>query len=135
MHLIVCIDQRDGMLFNCRRLSSDKVLTQRILQMTQGSTLWMSSYSAKLFSGFEGSIHVAEDYLACARNGAYCFAEDADLLGVKDKLESVTLFLWNRSYPADKYFSRQLLDNLHLVHTEDFPGNSHETITLERYEA
>lgn len=135
MHLIVCIDQRDGMLFNCRRLSSDKVLTQRILQMTQGSTLWMSSYSAKLFSGFEGSIHVAQDCLHRAQPGEFCFAEDADILPVKEYLESVTLFHWNRNYPADLYFPRELLKNMRLVHTEEFPGNSHETITLERYEA
>ena len=133
MHLIVCIDQRDGMLFNCRRLSSDRILIQRILQMTQGSTLWMSSYSAKLFSGFEGSIHVAEDYLACAQNGAYCFAEDADLLGVKDKLESVTLFHWNRSYPATVRFPRELLKGMNLAETEEFTGSSHEIITMERY--
>ena len=49
MHLIVCVDDRDGMSFCGRRLSRDRELIAHILKLTAGRKLWMSAYSAKMF--------------------------------------------------------------------------------------
>ena len=49
MNLIVCIDDRGGMLFNRRRQSSDRYVTERILDMARDGRLLVNSYTAKLF--------------------------------------------------------------------------------------
>ena len=38
MRVIVAVDDRNGMLFHNRRQSQDRVLRERILSMTQGSS-------------------------------------------------------------------------------------------------
>lgn len=129
MHLILCIDQRDGMSFCGRRLSSDIRLTEYILQLAAGNKLWMNGYSAKLFPA---AITVDEDFLQKAAEGEYCFAENTPLEGITD-LESVTLCHWNRSYPFTQVFPRSLIADMRLLHSEHFPGKSHELITVERY--
>ena len=132
MHLIVCIDDRDGMSFCGRRLSRDAALTAHILELTKGSRLWMTADSAKLFPN--GTVIVDDHCLQLAGEGEFCFAEvkvDAD---IQHKLESVYLYHWNRAYPSTTKFPRELLMHMHLVQSEDFPGNSHEIITLEKYE-
>ena len=130
MHLILCIDQRDGMSFCGRRLSSDIRLTEYILQLAAGSKLWMNEYSANLFPA--AVITTDEDFLQKAAEGEYCFAENTPLEGITD-LEAVTLCHWNRSYPFTQAFPRSLIADMCLTHTEHFHGNSHELITVERY--
>ncbi len=47
MIIMICLDDRGGMLFNKRRQSQDVLLRQQILTETAGGRLWMNSYSAK----------------------------------------------------------------------------------------
>lgn len=131
MHLICCIDDRDGLSFCGRRLSQDIELCAHMLRLTQGSTLWMSEYSAKLFAG--SSILTDTDFQHKAGEGEYCFLETAPLLDTYENLESVILYHWNRSYPSTVKFPRKLLESMHLDETEEFPGSSHERITMERF--
>lgn len=131
MHLILCVDDRDGLSFCGRRLSRDSRVSEHILTLTQGHNLWMHPYSAKLFPG--ASILTDEDFQHKAEQGDYCFLEITPLLEKYENLESVTLYYWNRAYPATAKFDRGILAPMRLTHTEDFHGNSHETITLERY--
>ena len=90
----------------------------------------MNAYSATLFT--PADVIVDHDFLNKAANGDYCFLENTPLLDATN-VESVTLCHWNRHYPATKRFPRALLDGMHLVSTIDFPGKSHEKITIERY--
>ena len=131
MHLILCVDNRDGLSFCGRRLSRDRRLCEQILQLTTGSTLWMSAYSEPLFPG--ASVRVDEDFQHRAGKGEYCFLEVTPLLDAYNDLESVILYHWNRDYPATTKFPRTLLDAMHLAYSEEFPGSSHEMITMERY--
>lgn len=57
---IVCLDQEDGLLFNGRRQSRDRVVTEKILSMTEGKPLWMSAYSRRIFPE-DAPVCVAED--------------------------------------------------------------------------
>ena len=132
MHLIVCLEEHDGLHFGGRRLSSDRLVTEHILRMSGGHNLWMNAYSAKLFSGAE--VCVAEDFLEKAAIEDYCFLENSTMDGYTDKIRSVTVYRWNRRYPATVRFPVEILKSRQLVHTEDFPGNSHEIITVERYD-
>ena len=51
MKIIVCVDNQNGMMFNHRRQSQDRVLRKRILELTGGKKLWMNAYSQKQFTG------------------------------------------------------------------------------------
>ena len=46
MTLIVCIDDKKGMMFGNKRQSRDGVLTEQIIALTEGKRLVLSSYSA-----------------------------------------------------------------------------------------
>lgn len=131
MHLIFCVDERDGLSFCGRRLSQDRNLCQHMLTLTAGSRLWVHPYSAKLFP--EGSVLVDETYIEQAKTGDYCFVEKGPFPASWGDVHSVTLYHWNRAYPSTERFSRSLLENMHLETTEEFPGNSHEKITMERF--
>ena len=49
MKIIVCVDNQNGMMFNHRRQSQDRVLRKRIMELTGGKKLWMNAYSQKQF--------------------------------------------------------------------------------------
>ena len=45
----------------------------------------------------------------------------------------VYLYKWNRKYPSDVKFPKDMLNDFKLEGSTDFEGNSHEKITEERY--
>ena len=132
MILIVCIDNKNGMLFNRRRQSQDRILRARILQLTTQSRLWMNAYSAKQFDISAPQICVAEDFLSQAAPGEYCFLENPVPSNLLEQTEQVILYRWNRDYPADVYFTLDL-SGFQLRQTTDFAGSSHKKITEEIY--
>lgn len=131
MHLILCIDERDGLSFCGRRLSRDSRLIDHMLTLTEGHTLWVHPYSEKLFP--QGTVTVDEQFQAKAGQGDYCFVETVPLEILSENWESVTLYCWNRAYPATVKFDRKILTAFRLSHKEEFSGNSHEILTMERY--
>ncbi len=132
MNIIVCLDDKNGIQFNKRRLSRDSVLCDRILAMTKDATLWMNAYSAKLFSS--DSIKVDEQFLDSAGSGDYCFVEDDAFLPFSGQFETVIVYRWNRLYPSDVKIDTDFLSEMKLVGSVDFKGSSHERITEEIYE-
>ncbi len=134
MIVMVCVDDKMGMMFNKRRQSQDRVLRQRMLELAGDKKLWMNSYSRRQFSEGEAShIAVAEAGFQNIQPGESCFLEEEDPAKYKDQIEVLILFRWNRSYPADLYCTLDL-SGWKLMGTEDFAGYSHEKITEERYE-
>lgn len=131
MILIVCMDDQNGMAFNHRRQSQDRVLIERIEGLTADNNLRMAPYSQKLFSS--SNILADDDYLSKAGIDDYCFVEREDVKPHKDKTQKVIVFRWNRHYPSDLKFGIDL-SNWHLVSTEEFPGSSHLKIAMEVYE-
>ena len=131
MHVIVCVDNQMGMQFHHRRQSRDSALMDRLLKMTQGRQLLISPISQKLFSDFPNLI-VSEDFLSQAGPEDFCFVEDRALENFEDQIQSLILCKWNRDYPADLFLSLDLTA-FHLTETTEFPGTSHEKITIEVY--
>ncbi len=122
-----------GLRFNHRRQSQDSALRKRILQKTSGRALWMNHYSAGQFQAEAAdNIRVDEHYLDMAHSGDYCFAEDAEASAAAPKAESLTLYRWNRHYPADEKL-RIDLSRWKLISSCNFAGTSHEKITEEVY--
>ena len=133
MIVMLCVDDKNGMLFNRRRQSKDRVLQQHVLALDGSRRLFMSPYSRKQFTDTgSAEIIVDEAYLEKAEAGDYCFAEDGDVVSHADRIEKIILFRWNRNYPADTFFTLDLSGYI-LEKTEDFAGNSHEKITKEIY--
>ena len=130
MKLIVCLDNRNGMAFHNRRQSSDLMVTNKILQLTQGHRLWMNSYSGYLFADRCENIHIDADFLHNAGQEDFCFAEISDVRTVLSNVRQLYVFRWNRTYPGDLYFPKIPGKSQILA---EFAGNSHEKITLEVY--
>ena len=133
MIVMVCVDDNNGMMFHERRQSQDRVLRQHMLKLAGEKKLWMNAYSRGQFSKEDEScIAVAENGFANIRPGEYCFLEQEDPAQYQEQIETLILFRWNRSYPADLHFGMDLSD-WKLIKTEEFAGYSHEKITQEYY--
>lgn len=133
MIAIVCLDETGGMMFNGRRQSRDRVVTERIRELCQGKILWMNAYSYKIYGNLDGvEVRAAEDFLARAGEGEWCLVETESLGPVLEKVEELHVFWWNRRYPADFRLDVDL-EVWVKAGTAEFPGNSHEKITEEFY--
>lgn len=128
MILAVCVDDRMGLSLKGRRLSKDAALRARLWSLS-GGRLRMSEYSARQFSE---PVCSGEDYLTGAGPEDWCFAENRDYEAFAGSIEKIVLMKWNRRYPFDTEF--RFPGKWALVRSEDFPGTSHETITMEVYE-
>ncbi len=134
MIVIACTDDNQGMLFNHRRQSQDRVQRQRMLERIGEEKLWVDTYTAGLFAEEEQEqLSVDDACLDCAGDGEYCFIEKEDLRPVEEKIEKIILYRWNRVYPADVYFPIDLSE-WKMIQSEEFIGSSHEKITEEIYE-
>lgn len=134
MNIIVCLDDRDGMLFNNRRQSADEAVCKCMRELAKGRCLRMNAYSSGLFSG-DDDLCIGDDFLSQAEENDWCFVENTDVLPYLDQVKTVVIFRWNRVYPRDTYFPmNELTARWKLVETFAFPGSSHERITQERYE-
>jgi hypothetical protein len=132
MNLIVCIDDGGGMHFNRRRQSSDRYVTERIVNLAKESRLLVNSYTAKLFP--EETVVRSEQLWEAAQTQDYCFVEDKDVAAAAAQADKIVVFHWNRKYPADLYFPLDALEKRKLIQREEFPGYSHERITMEVYD-
>ena len=134
MKIIVCLDDREGMMFNRRRQSRDRVLIEDVLASMDGGRLCMAEYSSSLFSACETPILVREDFLDVAEEGDTCFVENRTLSAYVEKIQAITVYRWNRHYPADFYFDLKPESmGFRLVEQREFAGYSHEKITKEVY--
>ena len=133
MHIIVCVDDRLGMMFNHRRQSRDSILREYILNMTEGHKLWMNHYSVMQFKDDKNNnIVVDDDFMQLASHDDYCFVEDLDLSSYEDQIDSITLCKWNRSYPGDLFFTINL-STWELVRSDELVGSSDDLIEIEVY--
>ena len=108
MKVISIVDDDYGIMFNNRRVSKDSVLNEHIIKMLDGGKLWLSLYSKQLFCDYE-------------------------IVSYEDMVDEVYLYKWNRKYPSDVKFPKDMLNEFKLEGSTDFEGNSHEKITEERY--
>ncbi len=132
MILIVCLDDRLGMAFNCRRQSRDSALIADICADAKGAPVWMDSRSALLFKDFEADILCCDDFGAKAGTGEYCFLEFSAPCSLEGKAEKIIIYRWNRRYQADLCFDIDL-DAWKLDSVSEFTGTSHDKITKEVY--
>ena len=131
MYAIVCVDNQMGMLFHHRRQSQDRILREALLKLCSGHRLFMNEYSGKLF-GKGPNICISDSFLQGAGKEDFCFVEDQPLLSRESQMDALILCKWNRDYPGD-FFLDLDLSNWNLTFFEEFPGSSHDQITIEVY--
>ncbi len=132
MRVIVCLDDRLGMMFNNRRQSRDSVLVQDVLKDLGDEKLYISPYSEPLFEGTDANVRVKKNPLKAAKRDSVCFIEDMHLSEYKEEIDTVIIYRWNRHYPCDFYFDLDI-NEYELVSGYEFAGSSHEKITKEVY--
>lgn len=131
MIIVVCIDDKGGMVFNHRRQSQDRLLRKDLLAEAGEQTIWMNHYSCKLFEPVPKNIRVAEDFAERAGTGEFCFFEDVFPGPWLDGAERIVVYHWNRSYPSDQPRFPLPLAGRSAARREEFAGSSHERITKE----
>ena len=132
MIVILCLDDKKGMMFNNRRQSKDKFVIQDILKLVDGKKLLISSYSESLFQGLESKLIIDDNFLNNAAEEDYCFVENNNLKDFSEKIEKIIVYKWNRIYPSDLKLEITIQD-WNLIGRFEFVGNSHDKITREVY--
>lgn len=131
MTLIVCVDDRLGMLFNKRRQSRDSAVCERILAVAANRTVWVSTYSASLFDG-AANLCIDDAYAQKATGDDVCFVENG-LLPL-DHADRLILYRWGRHYPADVRFPAEPEAlGFEKIASTILTGHSHDSITEDIY--
>lgn len=129
MVLIVCTDDKNGMMFNNRRQSKDALLIEDLINTVGQNSLYCSEYTAKLFNDFEFKPQIRESFDNLLEND-HVFVENPD--NIPQNITKIIKYLWNRHYPSDKKFNIDI-SNWKLQFSYEFVGKSHEKITKEIY--
>lgn len=131
MNIIICLDDNNGMMFNKRRQSQDRILRADIKEFIKDKDLYMNNYSYKLYKDIDnGNIKVSENFLEQCTENDFCLVEDKLLNNYINKINNIIIYKWNRIYPSDLYFDINLTSNSwELLETKEFEGSSHEKIT------
>ena len=131
--LIACVDDKYGLLFNGRRVSKDETVIKKLLETIGDNKLWMSQYTSSLFQEEDSKVVLIDDeFLTKASENDYCFIEDAVPDKIKNKVEKLILFKWNREYPSDTKLEMDL-SSYKIDQACEFEGKSHKKITMEVY--
>ena len=126
MKVILCLDKKNGMMFNRRRCSQDREVIADILAQFPLSDICVSAYSAPLFEGAQ-----VISQLTDAENGVL-FLEDLPLSPALALAKKLIVYRFDRVYPANVRL--QIPQSFTLTESREFAGYSHEKITREVYE-
>ena len=124
MKLIICLDDKNGMLFNGRRQSRDSAVVEDVLKSTGNQKLNILPFSQALFSVHTDRVSVVSEI---GDDGTY-FIENADVLPFVNTVQEIVVYRWNRVYPSD--FTCCIdFSQFQIKEQYDFAGSSHEKIT------
>ena len=62
MIIIACVENSFGMCFNGRRVSRDKVVTKKILNLTKGEKLYINEFSKDLEARVKRTIIIKKEF-------------------------------------------------------------------------
>lgn len=135
MQIIVCVDDKGGMLFNSRRQSRDRALISDILSELGDKKIHITSFSQLLFEDFADRYVIEDDGVQGLIGDEVCFVENIDVTPYLDKIDRITVYRWNRRYPGDFFFTVDLeKEGFVKKSCYEFEGYSHEKITREIFE-
>lgn len=130
MKIVVCLDENGGMLFNNRRQSRDIEVLKDVFADLNGEKLHIAPFSDSLFESFAEFVVVDSDFLQNAKADDVCFVENCSLSQILDKITTLTVYNWNRKYPAD-FVCDIDFSAFSLASVSEFEGKSHSKITKQ----
>lgn len=134
MHIFVCLDSKDGMCFHHRRQTRDRTVIADVIKTVGRGRLLICSFSAALFQDTAVTPVVRQDFLTAASSEDFCFVENTPLKPHASAIDSITIYRWNRIYPADVFLDLHLnTAPWRLQAVTSFSGYSHAIITREVY--
>lgn len=74
MYIIICLDDNNGLAFNHRRQSQDRIVAEDISKTVGEKKLWITDYSRKLFQAVS-NLEISENPKEEAKEGEYVFQE------------------------------------------------------------
>ncbi len=77
MKVIVCVDEKNGMLFNNRRQSRDSKVIERILEIVAEKRLNITEFSKNLFTDL--NVNIVDNSLENVAENEYVFVENIDI--------------------------------------------------------
>lgn len=129
MRFILCLDDNNGMLFNNRRQSRDRVLISDVINGLDNEKLYINNFSQELFKDYNDFVCVVDK----PQKNMLFFAENIDVNEFCGEISQVTVYKWNRVYPAD-FLCELDFSQFTLVEEGELMGSSHEKITKLVYE-
>ena len=138
MQLILCVDERDGLMFHQRRQSQDRAVRRNMADEVGRGVVWMTPYSYRQFTEdveAEWVLRVDPEALRLAGPGQYCFWEGGDEVEKRmNAVERLILYRWNRHYPSDQRLEPSpTARGWRCLEACQFPGFSHDIIKKEVY--
>ena len=95
MTVILCIDERGGMMFGGKRQSRDRILRGRIIEKTKDARLVMNAYTASQFEEEVPNGVTAENVFETAGENDYVFIENIDISPYDALIDSFIIYKWN----------------------------------------
>ena len=127
----ICIDERGGMLFNHRRQTSDVQIIDDMVERFGENGVFIKDFYAKLFQKYENVTVSSFPISECSEN-ALCFIENPEILNITDDVERIVVYNWCKSYPADEYFTLDLIDiGFIRISKEKFSTEYRQKVTRE----
>ena len=134
MHIILFLDQKDGMIFGNKRQTKDKILMKYIEDVSKGSCLFTNHFSTSLFDNIPSHLIVDDNFLNIAKSEDFCIVENEDIEPYMNKIESIRIYRWDKVYPSTIKFNKDLLKNWKQSFcVELFLGGTHQVIYEEMW--
>lgn len=127
MTVVTFLDAGNGMQFNRRRQSRDRVAVADILASFEGA-LRMTAYTAALFAESADRVAVLDDPLTGAGAEDVCVLEAPFALSAA--VSPLVVYRWDKEYPADQRLALST-DAWALQSVTELTGYSHDKITKE----
>ena len=137
MVVYITIDDYNGLMFNKRRQSQDRIMRQDMLEYCGDAPLWIREYSKKLFVSPEdgtlpSNVNVDDNFLKKVAPTDHVFVEGDTLADWIDQIDTLVIYKWNRKYPNDLCFDFAVMGDAFKRHSvTKFEGSSHDKITRE----
>ena len=129
MHLIFCLDEKNGILFNRRRQSRDSAVIRDALALS-GGNLFVTPFSEKIMKTYGASHTVVSDPTALGKED-WLFYEEGDPSFLFPLCQSIIVYRWNEVYPSDVKVNLSSLEGGD--EDKEFEGSSHKKITRHPY--
>lgn len=92
MYIILCLDDNNGLAFNHRRQSQDRIVAEDISKTVGEKKLWITDYSRKLFQAVS-NLEISENPKWQAKKGEYVFQELETLDTDDEQIEQFIIYL------------------------------------------